>query len=273
MMTARNSKKEMFAEVERVLKNAPALDKNWVDRAKYALKAGLEKCTKTDLLGLLKDVADVVVGAPAPVENSPKPALKKSGKKTAKAEKEPEEVAETVEETTEEETKAEDKPKKKGGKSLKAPKAKVEEAPKLSSKSFTLAKVFPQTIEVKDLGTLEARNNEFKTMAEVTDALSEGRELYFATYWNPRQIKEFDYAGACQVPCPKSFDHDLDILMAVVTCTNVERVWCMSVYTEAMYNFNGHELEAVADKDEKGNEYHIRVSNGMEFEIYEKVAE
>ena len=271
MMTARNSKKEMFAEVERVLKNAPVLEKNWVDRAKYALKAGLDKCTKTDLLGLLKDVADVVVGTPAPVENSPKPTLKKGGKKTAKAEKP--EVVEAVEEVVEQVEEVAEQPKKKSGKSLKAPKAKVEEAPKLSSKSFTLAKVFPQTIEVKDLGTLEARNNEFKTMQEITDALSEGRELYFATYWNPRQIKEFDYAGACKVPCPKSFDHDLDILMAVVTCTNVERVWCMSVYTEAMYNFDGHELEAVADKDENGNEYHIRVSNGMEFEIYERVAE
>ena len=273
MLTAKNSKKDLFAEVKRVLESSPVLEKNWVDRAKYALKAGLDKCTKTDLLGLLKEAADFV-GTPelAPVENSPKPALKKGSKKPAKAEKS-EEVAEEVEETAEETAEVEEKPKKKSGKSLKAPKAKVEEVPKLSQKSLTMAKVFPKTIEVKDLGTLEARNDDFKTMAEIADALNEGRELYFAAYWTARQIKEFDYAGMNQVPCPKSFDNDLDVLMAVVTCTNIERVWCMSVYTEAMYNFDGEDLAPVTDKDADGNEYFIRVSNGMEFEIYEKVTE
>lgn len=266
MMTAKNSKKEMFAEVKRVLDNAPVLDKNWVDRAKYALKAGLDKCTKTDLLGLLKDVADVVVGTPepAPVENSPKPALKKGSKKAK---------AEEVGETTEAEETVEEKPKKKSGKSLKAPKAKVEDAPKLSKKSRDLAKIFPTTIEVKDLGTLEARNNEFNTMEELANALNEGRELYFATYWTARHIKEFAYGVSNRVNCPKSFENDLDIMMAVVTCSNVERVWCMSAYTEAMMCFEGEDLEPVADKDEKGNEYHIRVANGLEFEIYERVAE
>lgn len=267
MMTAKNSKKEMFAEVERVLKSSPVLEKGWVDRAKYALKAGLDKCTKTDLLGLLREAADFM-GTPAPVENSPKPSLK--GKKTAKkAEKEPE----VAEETTEADETVEEQPKKKSGKSLKAPKAKVEDAPKLSKKSRDLAKIFPVTIEVKDLGTLEARNNEFNTMEELANALNEGRELYFATYWTARHIKEFAYGVTNRVNCPKSFENDLDIMMAVVTCSNVERVWCMSAYTEAMMCFEGEDLMPVADKDENGNEYHIRVANGLEFEIYEKVAE
>ena len=273
MLTAKNSKKDLFAEVKRVLESSPVLEKNWVDRAKYALKAGLEKCTKTDLLGLLKEAADFV-GTPelAPVENSPKPALKKGSKKPVKAEKS-EEVAEEVEETTEETAEVEEKPKKKSGKSLKAPKAKVEDAPKLSKKSRDLAKIFPATIEVKDLGTLEARNNEFNTMAELANALNEGRELYFATYWTARHIKEFAYGVSNRVNCPKSFENDLDIMMAVVTCSNVERVWCMSAYTEAMMCFEGEDLEPVADKDENGNEYYIRVANGLEFEIYEKVNE
>lgn len=274
MMTAKNSKKDMFAEVERVLKSSPVLDKNWVDRAKYALKAGLEKCTKTDLLGLLKEAADFIgTPEPAPVENSPKPALKKGSKKTAKAEKEPEEVAEEVEETTEEIAEVEEKPKKKSGKSLKAPKAKAEGASTLSKKSFESAKIFPKTIEVKDLGTLEIRNNEFKTMDELTNALNEGREIYFAGYWTPRMIREFRYEQSHGVKCPKQFDNDLDIMMAVVTCTNVERVWCMSAYTEAMFGFDGEDLEQVPEKDTEGNEYHIRVCNGLEYEIYEKIAE
>ena len=265
MMTARNSKKEMFAEVERVLKNAPVLEKNWVDRAKYALKAGLDKCTKTDLLGLLKDVADVVVGTPAPVENSPKPSLKKSGKKTAKAE-------EVVEETAEAEETAEEKPKK-NSKSLKASKPKVETAKEYSKKTLPTAKIFPKTIEVKDLGTLEVRNEEFKTVTDIAEALNEGREIYFAGYWTPRHIKEFNYAYNHQVNCPKSFDNDLDIMMAVVTCTNVDRVWCMSAYTEAMFAFDNEALEPVSDKDANGEAYAVRVCNGMEFEIYERVAE
>lgn len=272
MMTAKNSKKEIFAEVERVLKNSPVLDKNWVDRAKYALKAGLEKCTKTDLLGLLKEAADFITApVPAPVENSPKPALK--GKKSAKAEKKPENEAEPVEDNTEAEATAEETPKKKSGKSLKAPKASTEGAATLSKKSFDTAKIFPKTINVKELGTLEVRNEAFKTMAELTEALNEGREIYIAAYWTPRMIKEFRYEASNGVKCPKSFANDLDILMAVVTCTNIERVWCMSAYTEAMFGFEGEDLIPVAEKDSEGNEYHIRVANGLEFEIYEKVAE
>lgn len=272
MMTAKNSKKEMFAEVERVLKNSPVLDKNWVDRAKYALKAGLEKCTKTDLLGLLKDAADFITApVPAPVENSPKPALK--GKKSAKAEKKPEKEAEPVEDSTEAEATAEEPPKKKGGKSLKAPKSKVETAKEFSKKTLPTAKIFPNTIEVKDLGTLEIRNSEFNSIADITEALNEGREIYFAGYWTPRHIKEFNYSYNHQVACPKSFENDLDIMMAVITCTNVERVWCMSAYTEAMFAFDNEALEPVEDKDANGDKYAVRVCNGMEFEIYEKIAD
>lgn len=272
MLTAKNSKKDLFAEVERVLKSSPVPDKSWTDRAKYALKAGLDKCTKTDLLGLLKDATKFVgTPEPAPVENSPKPALKKSSKQT-KVEEKPEKTEE-VEEEAETAEPVEEKPKKKGSKSLKAPKEKVIDAPKLSKKSRDLAKIFPKRIEVKDLGVLEARNNEFNTMAELTEALNEGREIYIAAYWNARQIKEFAYGVSNRVDCPKSFENDLDIMMAVVTCTNVERVWCMSVYTEAMMCFEGEDLEPVADKDENGKEYFIRVANGLEFEIYEKVNE
>lgn len=272
MLTAKNSKKDLFAEVKRVLESSPVLEKNWVDRAKYALKAGLDKCTKTDLLGLLKEAADFV-GTPelAPVENSPKPALKKGSKKPAKAEKS-EEVAEEVEETTEETAEVEEKPKKKSGKSLKAPKAKVEVATKPTKYSVELARMFPKEIEVEGIGKLVAKPDDFHTMEELTNALNEGREIYFATYWTARHIKEFDYAGANRVNCPKSFANDLDILMAVVTCSTVERVWCMSVYTEAMQGFEGANLEPVKDKDDKG-EFQLRVINGLEFEIYEKATE
>ena len=257
-MTTKNSKQEMFTEVERVLNNTKNLEKSWKERAKYALKAGLEKCTKSDLYHLLKEVESVT--APIPVENSSKPALKKTGTKKAESKATAEEPK--TEKTTETKKKV-----------VKKSANKVEEAAKLSSKSFSMAKIFPPTVEVKDLGELVARPDEFHSMADLVEAINNGREIYFATYWTARQIKEFNYSGACNVPCPKSFDNDLDILMAVVTCTNIDRVWCMSVYTEAMYNFDGTELEPVTDKDEAGNKYQIRVSNGMEFEIYEKVAE
>ena len=265
MMTAKNSKKELFAEVERVLKESPVLEKNWVDRAKYAIKAGLEKCSKTDLLSLLKDAADFIkTPTPAPVENSTKPSLKKPKQKAEETTE-----AEEKEEKTEKATSK----KKLGKKTAEKTPDKVEGAEKLSKKSFDTAKIFPKTLEVKDLGTLEVRNTEFKSMSEVTEAINEGRELYFATYWTPRMLKEFAYAQANGVPCPKAFDSDLDILMAVVTCTNVERVWAMSVYTEAMYAFNGEDLTAMTEKDTDGNEYAIRVANGLKFEIYEKVSE
>ena len=138
-----------------------------------------------------------------------------------------------------------------------------------SKAMLPIAKFFPEEIEHEDLGKLVAVPNKFKTYKELFKALEEGKTIYFACYWTARQIKEYDYAGSRMVKCPKSFPHDLDLLVACVPCERVQRVWCMSQYTEAMFMFEGDSLEPVEDTDPKtGEKFKIRVSSGMEFELY-----
>lgn len=148
-------------------------------------------------------------------------------------------------------------------------KKKVEESTPASKAMPPIAKFFPEEIKHEDLGKLVAVPDKFKTYEELFKALEEGKTIYFACYWTARQIKEYDYAGSRMVKCPKSFPHDLDLLVACVPCERVQRVWCMSQYTEAMFMFEGDSLEPVEDTDPKtGEQFKIRVSSGMEFELY-----
>lgn len=214
----------------------------------YAL-THIKKATKNDLESLYYDVQACLCLA---IENSPK-----------KIKEEEEVDSEVV-------VDAEEKPKAKLKKAVKsADKSKVVEVSKMSQGSISTAKFFPETINHDDLGKLIAVPKKYHTYKEVFKALEEGKTLYFACYWSARQIKEYDYSGTRLVPAPKSFPHDLDILVACIPCERVERVWCMSQYTEAMFFFDGDAFEPIADKDPVTNEeYAIRVSKGMEFEIY-----
>lgn len=151
-------------------------------------------------------------------------------------------------------------------------KSKVEETNPLSSKSFPMAKFFPEEIDHEDLGKLKAVPTKYTTYKELYKALDDGKTLYFACYWSARQIKEFDYSGTRLVPAPAKFPNDLDLLVAVVPCEKIERVWCMSQYTEAMFMFDGDALMPIEDKDPVSKEtFKIRVSHGLEFEIYESL--
>lgn len=212
----------------------------------YAL-THIKKATKNDLESLYYDVQACLA-----VENSPK-----------KIKEEEEVDSEVV-------VDAKEKPKAKLKKAVKSTdKSKVIETSKMTQGSISTAKFFPEIIEHDDLGKLIAVPEKYHTYKEVFKALEEGKTLYFACYWSARQIKEYDYAGVNFVPAPKSFPHDLDLLVACIPCERVERVWCMSQYTEAMFFFEGSVFEPIKDKDPvTDEEYAIRVSKGMEFEIY-----
>ena len=69
---------------------------------------------------------------------------------------------------------------------------------------------------------------------------------------------------------PKNgFPYDLDIVMAVLPCETIERIFAMSRITEALYRFEGEDFAPVEDVDPRsGDKFQIRVSAGMEFEIY-----
>lgn len=242
----------------------------------YAL-THLKKATKADLAELLTEV-ELCLATPV-AENQAKP----------KVLEEEEVDSEVVVDGEEEEDEVEEEqPKKKGGikkskkseaetetktKGAKKPKLKasVETATPITKKAkyLPIAKFFPEEIDHEDLGKLKAVPDKYHTYKELYEALEQGKTIYFACYWTKRHIKEYDYAGRSLVPAPKAFPHDLDLLVACVPCEKIERVWCMSQYTEAMFFFEGYDLEPVEDYDPKTDEpFKIRTVEGMEYELY-----
>lgn len=251
------TKKDITEFLKKTIATVANANADLASRVDYAL-THLKKATKADLEELFSDVNTCL--AAIPVENQAKPKI---------VEEEELEDGDVAVEADEEEEKSVKKTAKSGKKKPTLKRKKVEENTPASKAMLAIAKFFPEEIEHEDLGKLVAVPNKFKTYEELFKALEEGKTIYFACYWTARQIKEYDYAGSRMVKCPKSFPHDLDLLVACVPCERVQRVWCMSQYTEAMFMFEGDSLEPVEDTDPKtGEQFKIRVSSGMEFELY-----
>lgn len=251
------TKKDITEFLKKTIATVANANADLASRVDYAL-THLKKATKADLEELFSDVNTCL--ATIPVENQAKPKI---------VEEEEIEDEDVAVEADEEEEKPVKKTSKSGKKKPTLKKKKVEESAPASKAMLPIAKFFPEEIKHEDLGKLVAVPDKFKTYEELFKALEEGKTIYFACYWTARQIKEYDYAGSRMVKCPKSFPHDLDLLVACVPCERVQRVWCMSQYTEAMFMFEGDSLEPVEDTDLKtGEQFKIRVSSGMEFELY-----
>lgn len=248
------------------LRDSKVTDKGIASRVKYALdmvKKDITKVTRADLYELAQEVMNLQSAAPAPKEASLKPKLGAKKSSTAAKKSEPEAPAPAAKKST----KTSKTAKKKEEDST------VETIPPVSNKgldSLPSAKIFPEVIEHPDLGNLIACTGEYTTYAEIVEALKAEKTLYFACYWTKRQIKQFDYAGNMRVSVPKNgFPHDLDILVAVLPCETMERLFAMSSYTEALFQFEGGDFASVEDTDPRsGEKFQIRVSAGMEFEIY-----
>lgn len=254
-------------------------DSNLKERIEYALKTAakdLTKVTKADLFELAKEV-ESLTPAPAPMEASLKP--KKLSKKSQVVEGQKVEETEEEDSNDSEEPAEEAKPVQKTSKVKKsAPKVKkpeVESIPPVSNvggDKLPSAKIFPKEIDHPDLGKLIACPGKFTSYAEVLEALNAEKTLYLAAYWTKRHIKEYRYSESYLTNPETSkngFPFDLDILMAVLPCETMERVFAMSLYTEALYRFDGDDFKPIEDTDPRsGDKFQVRVSNGMEFEIY-----
>lgn len=272
-VTMKNSKEQMLRFLEATY---PTIKDN-KDVAKcveYTL-GNHEKAKKSEVFEVVEEVQEVLMTMPenvsteeekpVPVENE----VKKSPKK-------PKVKSEPVENEVKKPAKAKAKPtvKKTEEKTKKETKEEVTEptAAKLPATSLPLAVMFPKELNVPNLGKLKAVPE--TTMADIVKSLSDGKQYFFACYWTARQIKEFSYSDMREVPCPKSFPNNLDILEPVYYCENIKRMWANSVYTEGMFCFNADALEHVEDTNPyNGEKFRIRVSNGMEFELYELVQE
>ena len=249
------------------LSNAVIEGKDLGQRVKYALDMftkDMTKVTKKDLWELAQEVLATMTSTPAPVEASLKPkGLKKAEKEEVQDEEEEQEVEKPKAKST---SKA--KPKK-----GKAKEQEVETLPPVSNAgvdNLPSAKIFPAEIDHEELGKLVSCAGHYKTYAEVLKALEEDKTLYFACYWSKRHIKSYSYADSFGVAVPKNgFPFDLDIVMAVLPCETIERVFAMSRITEALYRFEGEDFAPLEDVDPRsGDKFQIRVSAGMEFEIY-----
>ena len=132
--------------------------------------------------------------------------------------------------------------------------------------------MFPETIETGDYGKLTRMDSKLTEWADIKALLEADKQVFFATFWTKRQIKEFGYAQRWEVKVPKDgFPNDLDLLLGVLPCSNVSRLWCMSIYTEAMMFIEDTDLQYVEDNDPRkkdGETFKVRMSAGMEFEIY-----
>lgn len=290
-ITEKTTKQGFVTILKDFIQSTTNVDANLSERIKYALDMfakDMTKVTKADLRDLAEEALKSLtpaVAAPAPVEASLKPKKTLGKKKTeAPAEEEAEETAEEeTEETPAEETPA---PKKKEKKSLSKSKdskkksAEVESLPAASNvgvDNLPSAKMFPKEIDHPELGKIVACTGDYTSYSEILKALEEEKTLYFACYWTKRHIREYQYAQSKMID-PKvvknGFPLDLDILMAVLPCETMERVFAMSRMTEALFQFEGEDFKYIEDTDPRsGDKFQIRVSAGMEFEIYRPVDE
>lgn len=260
-------------ELVKALSKTKVEDKSLAERIKYAVEMfakDMTKVTKADLIDL---ATEALIPMPKPIEGALKPKAKAKAKPVSK-DIEVEAEVETTEEAPAEKPKTAPKGKSKSkGKS--EPKVEVETLPAVSNvgvDNLPQAKIFPAEIEIPELGKLIARVGEFTSYADIMQAIEEGKTLYFAAYWTKRQLKEYSYAMTKMVD-PKTvkngFPFDLDLLMAVLPCESMERVFAMSRYTEALFQFEGEDFQYIEDTDPRsGDKFRIRASAGMEFEIY-----
>lgn len=295
-ITEKTSKKGLMDYLKSYIFDSPIVDARLAERVNYAISMfnkDQTKVKKGDLFDLATEVQEALAAltpapaTPAPVEGSLKP--KKTGgiTKSKTPVEEVEDESEDEEEAPAEEPEAEEveeveTPKKSGKKSTlkksnkdSKKKPEVETLPAASNVGadhLPSAKMFPAEIDHPELGKLIACVGDYTTYADILKALEAEKTLYFACYWTKRHIREYQYAQAKMVD-PKTvkngFPLDLDILMAVLPCETMERVFAMSRITEALFQFEGEDFKYVEDTDPRGGgKFQIRVSAGMEFEIY-----
>ena len=271
-VTMKNSKEQMLRFLEATYPTISENNKDVAKRVEYTL-GNHEKAKKSEVFEVVEEVQEVLMTMPevpteeekpVPVENE----VKKSPKKPKVKKPEPVEnevkpapakkakpVKKSVEKTTENTTE-----KDKGVKAIK------------QIGSLPVAKMFPEELTVDNLGVLRRADSSYKTMEDVAKALEEGKQFYFACYWSARHIKEFNYSAVNMVEAVKKFPNDLDILEPVYFCETLKRMWANSVYTEAMFFFENEDITHIEDTDPyNGEKFKVRVSSGMEFELYELV--
>ncbi len=250
----KESKASLVANLRTLLPKVISEDDALGAKIDKALKS--KKTTLDDLKALMKSVVELGK-KPAPktvVEAEEKPKKKVTAKKTEKVVSKTEKPAKVEKKKTEN-------------------KSQVQTVQTAGNITAPLATIFPATITTQidgeDVVLTKAKSNEFTSIQDIVEAM-ETKTVVIACYWTKRHIKEFDYAGNFKIlKAPKEFKNDLDLALAAFECPTIKRLWAMSIETEGMYFFEDEDFAPVEDTNPyNGEKYQIRVSNGMEFEIY-----
>lgn len=258
-------------QTKETLRNAlgammPILADNFPELASKIDKALVSKSTnKATLEALLYDATEAgKTVAKVPVENQAKP-------KKADPDIEEEEIVEKSEKKTLKKPNV-------GGIKKSKPENKEETTTPQPTGSLPLLKIFPQEI---NLDSADGSKIKLVPAREVTDIdtlvklIDSGVDIYIATYWTARHLKQYDYSGACALKEQfKSFPNDLDILQVIYSCERISRIWAASLYTDGMFRFDAEMFEPVEDTNiYTGEKSQLRVAQGMEFEVYKVVTE
>ena len=243
-------------------------DKGLFDQLAYAdsmMAKDSNKVTRKDLVDLAKSVMQVL--GDKCVEPTLTPVAENSTKKLTKAKKQEEtkkdETVQTEERTSSEGTKEEGKQTKKSTKKSLGKKedkpTKGVSVPKQTEKEGD--RVFPKTL-TQDGDTFELADD-IRDMEDLYKALENEETIVFAFRWTAKDIKQFGYYNN-QLPCPKSFPHDLDLCTALHISEELKVAYALSMYTEANYAIFPQDLEW----DDNTN---MRFCAGIEHQIYRLV--
>ena len=157
--------------------------------------------------------------------------------------------------------------KKEEGKKIVTPKGTTKkDTNKVVSDSKELAVSFPPTIESESLKATLVARPDLKTISDVAKAFNDEVDFVIATYWTKRHLKQFSesYDPMNINPGrPKQFENDLDLIE--VTFANDLVVTGCSLYSYVPQILLPKDFEIDPDNN-------LRFANGVEFEVYEVVA-
>ena len=133
------------------------------------------------------------------------------------------------------------------------------------------AKFFPDTLDIANLGKFEKRSD-ILTHEAFREAVDGDTNVVIAMYWSPRMITKYEYSAQYRVAKVKKFADDLDIVTPVMFLDKETRVLCVSAYTDAIVPIEETDFEYIEDSNGKDT-YQVRLSHGVEFELYSPISE
>ena len=248
---------------------AGTLSKSILERIAYTVSAFDKNAKSVDvptLVDLKRDIdAESKITVPelvTVVEAEIKPKAKPA-KKPAKPTKKPEDAVPEVKT---------EKPKAKKPAEKKVDKPVIEtDTESTASGLVPFAKFFPDTLDIANLGKFKKRSD-ILTHEAFREAVDGDTNVVIAMYWSPRMITKYEYSAQYRVAKVKKFADDLDIVTPVMFLDKETRVLCVSAYTDAIVPIEENDFEYIEDSNGK-DKYQVRLSHGVEFELYSPISE